>query len=357
MTSFYHLSGSSTWEVISRSTPLRDFDLLESLADRGVFWANIGWGEQDRQLPLGHRAYLVMVEGPEMSWIERQTRHIDAPIMVLGMMNSYGYQHQGITYLPWIEWHYQTRAMLKAFPWQPKTRCDYLASALSARVSQSKIWGIMALMDHINPDQLLISVGANIEPKDVHGWEPTNNPVLDDLTDLFRKQYAGSKISVDDFDLENQAATTNHDFRARPYSSVVFNINNESWHYSYTQTDNKQWIYPGPFLTEKTMKCLLSETAIISNGQFDTYRTLEALGLRFDYGLDLSYDADPGNLSRAQAMVEMIESLADHDLSYWFDRTSESRRHNRQHIVSGDFYDACQAINTRTLEQIQQMLS
>ena len=42
---------------------------------------------------------------------------------------------------------------------------------------------------------------------------------------------------------------------------------------------------------------MLGATAFIPVGQFETYRTLETLGFRFDYDFDITWDLDSGNLS------------------------------------------------------------
>jgi hypothetical protein len=357
MTSFYHLAGGPTWEVISQDTDLKHFHLLKNLVDQDVFWANVGWPEQHWQLPLGHRGYVLMVEGPEITWLEKQAARIDAPVIVLGMVNQYGYHCDDLIYVPWVEWHYQTKEMLAAFSWMPKTHCTHLVSSLSARVTQNKIWSTMALLDHVAEDQRLISISDRIDLKNVHDWTLTDNRVLDDLTQRYRRDLLGRPLMIDDFDHHRQSISNNHDYTSRAYRDAVFNVNNESWHYSFKHTPDRRWTYPGPFLTEKTMKCLLSETAIIANGQFDTYRTLESLGMEFDYGLDLSHDTEPGNIDRAVGMVDLIACLGNHGVDYWFDRTWQSRRHNREHIISGDFYDACESINLRSLDLIQQVLS
>lgn len=357
MTSFYHLEDGHTWEVISKHTNFKHFHLLQNLIGKDVFWANVGWPQQHWELPHGHKAYVVMVEGPEVHWIEQQASRMHAPVIVLGMINQYDYYCSNILYVPWIEWHYQTKTMLQTFDWSPKTSCTHLISSLSARISQSKIWSTMTLIDQIDQSQRLVSNSDWVENKNVHDWKLTGNIRLDDLTVRYQQHLLGHKLTVDDFNQQEQNSWINHDYTCKAYRDVVFNVTNESWHYSLHHAHDRQYTYPGPFLTEKTMKCLLSETAIIANGQFDTYRTLESLGMHFDYGLDLRYDCEPGNIDRAVGMIDLISQVSKHDRAYWFDRTWMSRKHNRQHIVSGDFYDACESINLNAMDLIQQVLS
>lgn len=351
--SFYHLANGPRWSVIDENTDLGDFQLLKKLTNKDVFFANVGWTETDWHLPGGHHGYLVMVEGPEISWIEREAERIDRPIDVLGMVNYYDYAHPLVRYHPWIEWHYQTQRMVEKFVWQGKSQSLKLVSALAARPTQSKIWAAMALIKLFKEDQILVSLRADVEPKNVHYWQLSGRKELDQLTDKFVDDYLDKKsLEVDDFDFLNQTVDRNHDYNARPYRESIFNINNESWHYSLHQDESKDFIWPGPFLTEKTMKCLLSETALISNGQFDTYRTLEELGFIFDYGLDLSYDQLPGNLDRAQGLLDVVHKISSMSVSQCVDATNDSNLHNRRHIVSGDFYDICEKRNINVINDI-----
>ena len=350
---FYHLAGGPTWEVITEDTDLRDFQLLKTLIGRDVFWANVGWDCDKLNLPLGHKNYLVMVEGPELAWIEREAERLGRPIDVLGMVNDYGYSHPLVRYHPWIEWHYQTRRMIQAFPWAGKSDSCNIISALSARPTQSKIWVLVKLLRLFPQDQILVSLGANIEPKNVHGWKHTGCAELDDLTDEFVDKYLDKvSFSVDEFDAVKQDIKNNHNYNARPYRDVIFNINNESWHYSLHQVNERKFTWPGPFLTEKTMKCLLSETALINNGQFDTYRTLEDLGFKFDYNMDLGYDRLPENLDRARGLMTLLDNLSQMTVDQCAEATIDSRIHNRQHIVSGDFYDICEKKNLQTIAHL-----
>lgn len=356
MTSFYHVAKGPTWAVIDDDMHFGHLTQLKSLIGQDVFFASIGWDQQDWTLPKGHRAYLVMVEGPETSWFVKQTQIVDAPIFVLGLANNYGFSHSGIHYFPYIEWHNQFQDMLDSFVWPGKSRCEFMISSLSARITQSKIWASMAIMDYLPKDHFIMSLNDRVELKNVHDWQKTQNASLDQLTNQFQNHFFGKTLSVDIIDFNHQTLEKNHDYTAFPYLKCVFNVNNESWHYSYHYENGRDFCWPGPFLTEKTMKVLLSETALISNGQFETYKTLESLGFKFDYGLDLSYDLIPGNIDRAIGMIELIKRLNDHDIDTWFDRTLDSRRHNRQHIVSGNFHDICESLNRSSVEKIHALL-
>jgi hypothetical protein len=121
--------------------------------------------------------------------------------------------------------------------------------------------------------------------------------------------------------------------------------------------DGREIILPGPYLTEKTFKCLLGGTAFVPVGQFDTYATLTQLGLQFDYGLDLSFDQDPGNLTRLEKMVVLIQQLGTMSAQDIYQTTLDSTQHNRDCVINGDFGRACDREIEQTLNRLHEILS
>jgi hypothetical protein len=120
--------------------------------------------------------------------------------------------------------------------------------------------------------------------------------------------------------------------------------------------DSKEIILPGPHLTEKTFKCLLGGTAFIPVGQFDVYCTLSKLGLKFNYNIDISFDQDPGNLTRFVKIVNLIKTLGTMSAMDIYEATKESTEHN-QHCVSGEeFFQNCEHSNIKTLTQLYQLV-
>jgi hypothetical protein len=114
----------------------------------------------------------------------------------------------------------------------------------------------------------------------------------------------------------------------------------------------KSFVRPGPHLSEKTLKCLVAGTPFIPVGQFRTYANLRKLGLEFDYGIDLAWDEDPGNLSRLVGIVDMIKTLADYTKEDLVEMTRASTDHNTDMIWSGEFQRHARAHNEIVREQI-----
>jgi hypothetical protein len=203
----------------------------------------------------------------------------------------------------------------------------------------------------------LIALNSWFEEKNVHGWQATGNSKLDQLTQLFRDQYLGQEIKIDDFDntAHNRQRITGNPWQPL-YQDCAVHFTNESFHYSGMVEDGEKYTWPGPFVTEKTLKCLLGGTAFVPVGQFETYRTLENLGLQFDYKFDTAWDLDPGNLSRAESIIKLIDNLNYCTIDQLLIKTEQSTKYNQNHIVSGKFFNHCEQKNNESIAQIFKLI-
>jgi hypothetical protein len=114
----------------------------------------------------------------------------------------------------------------------------------------------------------------------------------------------------------------------------------------------KKFLYPGPDIDEKTLKCLVAGIPFVACGQFEIYKTLSDLGLEFDYGFDLSWDQDPGNLTRFQKICELIDILDDISIDEIVSMTKKSTLHNTEFICKKGFFSRCEAEKKLAIEKI-----
>ena len=336
------------------------FNLLKILPPGGYFHlvadSLVDENDNTNLMPKGYDYYVVSFhhEHIDFKWLEKQ--QIDKQIIVLIDFNTYPDSKWPANCIPlrWIYWHYALNQMIGLFGKTYTKNIKYKASAFCNRITQAKLIVTTALLETLDRDQLLVSVSDWLAEKDVHNWQPTGNLVLDELTNTFRKKYLGKLIKMDEFVAEQNY----QHFTANPhqiaYQESALHFTNESFHYS--QMHNQT--LPGPMLTEKTFKCLLGGTAFIPVGQYDVYRSLEQLGMRFDYGeLDLTFDTDPGNLSRLESIVKLVGGLSNYSADDLYDMTKSSSEHNQKLVVSGEFFHNCQINNEQTLEKIQSCIA
>ena len=332
------------------------YEWIKKLPNKKIYFALFQrWPKKN--LPAGYDYYIVSfhLETVDLDWIKRQ--QVSSPIVVLSDGQSYGLDIPGVHFLPFFYWHYQLQQMHEWFGTKEKSTPKYKFSAVCNRISQSKVWITTKLLN-VARESSLIALNSWLEEKNVHGWQATGNAKLDQLTQLFRDQYIGQEIKIDDFDnaAHNQQRITGNPWQPL-YQDCAVHFTNESFHYSGMVEDGKKYTWPGPFLTEKTLKCLLGGTAFVPVGQFETYRTLESLGFQFNYKFDTLWDSDPGNLSRAESIVTLIDDLNQFTVEQLVNKTQDSTRHNQNHILSGRFFDQFQQKNEESVAQIFNLIS
>ena len=331
------------------------YEWIKKLPNKKIYFALFQrWPKKN--LPAGYDYYIVSfhLETVDLAWIKRQ--QVSGPIVVLSDGHSYGLDILGVHFLPFFYWHYQLQQMQEWFGTKEKSTPKYKFSAVCNRISQSKVWTTTKLLETAR-DSSLIVLNSWIEEKNVHNWQNTGNDTLDDLTTIFRNKYIGQILKIDNFDnaTQNSQHITGNPWQPL-YTDCAINFTNESFHYSGMQENDNAYTWPGPFITEKTLKCLLAGTAFIPMGQFETYKTLENLGLQFDYDFDTTWDLDSGNLSRAKSVINLIDNLNEFTVDQLLIKTKESTKYNQNHIVSGNFYQACKNINTNTIDNILKIL-
>jgi hypothetical protein len=332
------------------------YEWIKQLPDKKIYFALFQrWPNQD--LPLGYDYYIVSfhLEVVDIAWLKRQK--VIGLIIVLADGQSYNLKIPGVEFLSFYYWHYQLQQMQEWFGIKEKVIPTYKFSAVCNRISQSKVWTTTKLLETAQ-DASLIVLNSWLTEKRVHGWQLTGNTKLDQLTQLFCNRYLGQEIKIDDFDnaTQNFQNITGNPWQPL-YQDCAVHFTNESFHYSKMIEHNQEYIWPGPFITEKTLKCLLGGTAFIPVGQFETYQTLKNLGLQFDYDFDTAWDLDSGNLSRAESIIKLIDNLNECTIDQLLTKTEQSTKYNQNYIVSGKFFERCQQINEESVVKILNLIT
>jgi hypothetical protein len=219
---------------------------------------------------------------------------------------------------------------------------QHKTSALVNRVSQSKAIVFAALMSILDKTDCVVSLNHKLRiDHPVHAWQLSGNEICDRYTTMFKDCWLDKKISLPNDD------GIDHSYNNSAYQTAALNFTMESYHYSFMSNGTRNYVQPGPFVTEKTWKCLLSRTAFIPIGQVHTYKWFQQLGLKFDYGsLDLEFDNDAGNLTRLEKIVYLIKSLRYWSAQDLYEMTLESTLHNYELVISEKFWNVCEESNS-----------
>jgi hypothetical protein len=333
------------------------YEWIAKLPNKKIYFALFqNWWSED--LPPDYDYYVVSfhLEAVNLPWLKRQK--VLGPIIVLSDGYHYNLNLPGVHFLTFFYWHYQLQKMQEWFGVKEKSIIPkYKFSAVCNRVSQIKVWTTTKLLETARESSLIV-LNSWVKTNDIHNWENTGNDVLDNLTQIFCNRYNGQQIKIDDFDSKTQNKQNVNGNPWQPlYQDCAIHFTNESFHYSHMTEEEKSYIWPGPFLTEKTLKCLLGGTAFISVGQFETYKTLTTLGFNFDYDFDTAWDLDSGNLSRAESIINLIDYLNQFTIDQLISKTQENSRYNQNHILSSRFYEQCQQKNEESVAQIVKLIS
>jgi hypothetical protein len=339
------------WEPLSDTTNFQGWNFLRELIGHNFFLASVDWHNCDRKnLPVDYPYYFVKTEGANVDWVLRQAQRVQGTIFWMCQYRHYGTFDRvpNIVALPGIEWHYEFEGCKKDFSALVHKNIKHKVSTLTHRQTENKILALAAISEHMGLENCLISLHNNIQEKNVNNFEISNLD-LQYYLDIYVKNFFNKTYEINnDIDLKFDS----YNFHHPAYTDCAMNINNESFHYSQQHTRTN----PGPVLTEKTIKCIMGECAFLNNGQFDVYDSLNELGFQFDYGFDLCYDKNSRDHDRMLGFINTIKNVSEYSADELYELTRESCLHNKNHVMSGDFYRQAEAVNHRSLEKILKII-
>jgi hypothetical protein len=324
---------------------------IEDLRHKNIYLAlNLQWkldGSYPDAPPPGYEYYISHGDSLMFGWPEYVIDKIDGKIIHLtGAIMPDLFNTDRIQYVSYNSAHRRIQGIVH---YDVVKHIQHKASALVNRVSQSKAIVFAALMSFLDKKDCVVSLRHNLRMEHhVHQWQLTGNEVCDCYTTMFKDLWAEEKIHLP---CDDGLA---HSYNNSAYQTAALNFTMESYHYSGMTNGTRIYVEPGPFVTEKTWKCLLSRTAFIPVGQAYTYQWLQQLGLKFDYGdLNLDFDLDAGNLTRLEKIVKLIESLRHWSAEDLYEMTLESTQHNHDLVTSQKFWDTCEESNADVYKILQ----
>jgi hypothetical protein len=314
------------------------------------FW--LGWNEVD--LPEGYDYYIISYENENINieWLKKQQAHIQGCFIVLHPGYSYNFALPNTKFITYTRLHEHLDKMIQWWGIKPTNpNKTHKFSTISNRLTQSKIWITTQLLETAKNDSFII-LNKWLELKNVHNWQATGNKNLDNLTKTFLEKYQSLEIT-DNFDQKDNHQRKNSNPYQPAYTDCALHFVGGSFHYS----EMNDYVYPGPDIDEKTLKCLLAGVAFVPCGQFETYKFLQDRGLEFNYDFDLSWDNDAGNITRFEKLCGLIQDLSYYSVQELVDKTFESTQYNRNFILDKKFYNNCEKLNQQSVKQLIELVS
>jgi len=194
-------------------------------------------------------------------------------------------------------------------------------------------------------DELIKSLKSDVSFNDLD-WEVLNyKHIIDNYT--VDKNYYKSNIL---------------DFLNPQYQNCLINFSNETDSFGLYWIDDIRYNRPGPFLTEKTWKPLISGNVLMSSGQPGTYDFLKNdYNIPINYSIDTSFDNVLGDFDRIRQIKNLIESLSTIKLSDLIDQNIDNCELIQNTILTPGYIDQFELFNQsqdiKILEKIEQIHS
>lgn len=270
-------------------------------------------------------------------------------IILLADLDLYDYPLQDqISFLPYRTWIWYLDWFINAQPVRPihvkDKKINWKFSSLSFKVTQFRALVTAFLLEQAS-DQSLISWHAVSDDKAAY-WMQTfrENPRFENLNwSLLDRRWL-----VDDYDWSKNAPAENlADLLHPAFSQSLININNETDSFGWKGYDgNVPYNRPGPYLTEKTWKSLLSGCVVLNSGQPGLYKWLEShYNIPCGWAIPKEYDNEIKDFDRAEALLSTLQSLCDRELTELIDSNIDCCDHVQKLLLDPDYLDRMDNFN------------
>lgn len=170
----------------------------------------------------------------------------------------------------------------------------------------------------------------------------TGYPIVDDLRNHYFQNLKNTSRAYEVF--LNEPILDFYSYGPIPDSCV--NITNET----FINETTDDIICPGPTITEKTWKPIITGTAMIPQGQSKTYSMFENFGFEFYYPWDKSYDLLTADYDRLLGALGAIDYVMNNPDTVWKE-VYDSCKYNFSWVRSPGFVKQVEELNEKFLEE------
>jgi len=260
-----------------------------------------------------------------------------------------------VTPIQWLSWGEQIKTAkdISGIAGEPRKPTKKISS-LSNRHEYHKATITAFILNEFNKDETLVSW---------HGWQAgekvyylEENYEIDDRIKkyIFDSKFKNiEKLTIDEYDNSVNSPDLNIYWNHPAFLDCVTNVTNESTFQSIGNLNNGESVaIPGPFITEKTIKPLLSGTAFVHVGQPFLLDKFNELGFCTDFGFPSEYDKEPYEDERILKLYDTLEFIRNTPTKKIHEDSYDAINHNLQHIKSGKFLENCKKHNIKNLNII-----
>jgi hypothetical protein len=147
------------------------------------------------------------------------------------------------------------------------------------------------------------------------------------------------------------------DIHTPGFEQALININNETDTFGWMDNGIERYNRPGPFLTEKTWKTLITGCALLNSGQPGTMEFLRnAYHLPLDYSYDTSYDTEVRDFDRLAGLIETIRTIEQSSLSDLIDANIDTCQRIQDLVLSADYVQLMRDFNLQQDRAVMEWL-
>lgn len=298
-----------------------------------------------------HVVFTSCAESPRYDdLVSMANRYPDKQFVWLADLDCYDFPlPDNVEHIPYRHWYIRLEMFQECFDTNlvPKVKNKNLTcmfSSLSYYMRQARAVVTAALKTHA-PDSIVS--WHNLDNSDgIQRYYVNTFQEHEYFCDL-DWSWINSTLTVDDYSLSrNQVKGNMFEIFNPAYQNAVINFNNETDSMGWLNDGTNCYNRPGPFLTEKTWKSLISGTVMLNSGQPGTVQFLkDAYHLPLDYNIDVSYDNVPQDFDRFRLLVESIAKLSTRKLQDVVDENIDACEKVQQLVLDPDYLNVFRTFN------------
>jgi hypothetical protein len=325
-------------------------------------------------LGLQHRVIIFTscAESPRYQEVrELAKRYPSVPILWLADLDAYDYPlPTNVTFMPYRHWYIRLEMFQECFQGQVKRVKDkplkYKFSSLSYFRRPNRAVVTAALYTHARNSSLftwryLDNDRTGKQEESIETFR--NHRLFRDLDwrffdkDWFTDQdNIAGKLQADGVNFRVRDAML--DIHTPGFNQALINISNETDTFGWMDNGIERYNRPGPFLTEKTWKTLISGCALLNSGQPGTMKFLrEAYNLPLDYSYDTSYDLETRDFDRLAGLVKTVQNIEQSSLQDLVDANIDTCQHIQDLVLSPEYVQSMRDYNIAQDKKIMGLLA
>jgi hypothetical protein len=276
----------------------------------------------DNKLPLCKTPYAIFTmfgESPRWEVLETLCqRNPDTKVLLLADLDIYDYPlPDQVTFFPYRSWIWILDWFIYSGSTVTRVKNKIISkkiSSLSFKKTQYRALVTAFLLSNMKNDSIVSWHNSDENPTSAQWIQTFRSNSLFESIDWEILDHAHL---LDNFSWDlNDPEYNLKDINIPAYNNCLFNAINETHNFGYFNDGTTSYNRPGPYLTEKTWKTLLTGCIPINSGQPGLFQWLDqAYDIPTNWNTPTKYDCCIFDFDRAVQLLEVLETIRNQPLS------------------------------------------